>query len=728
MFEQIGNIYCIVVNVIGLTICLFHYVDRPRRSWIYVTAYLLCSLLSAYYWGAYSLLMGDTPTIDSFTAYFGENLSLIPLILLLIHVYRQVHKDVQKWFFNPLCLIPIPLNIYQCTIYNQFGGIFNNIWQCLLSSIIVVMSLNLILFHFKMRKTHRKVPYLAIVLFFFVFFEYGMWTSSCFEWPNEWLDPYNYFNLLAFFTGMIALPWSILKTHGEKIFGKGRESTKRLRKIFKPVYAVFVLICCVGGFMLAMWIRNVLESALGETEDFSAYAILDVLLFVFSAILVVFCIAVIFVVNYVHRASQADRLKEEREKAVRSNEAKSEFLANMSHEIRTPINAVMGMNEMILRESLKARDAMGEEQSELRETFSEICNYSGNIDNAGKNLLLIINDILDFSKIEAGKMEIMSGEYRLSSLLNDVSNMIYFRAKDKELNFVVEVDEDLPDVLNGDEAHIRQAVINILNNAVKYTNEGGVCLRVFGEQKKDEINGHWLQLTFEVQDTGIGIRKQDLEKLFAKFERVDLEQNKGVEGTGLGLAITRNLIEMMGGDVDVESLYGSGSTFTVHVPQMIVSTEPVGNFREKFEKSMEKTTAYKGSFEAPEARILIVDDTKVNLLVAKGLLKETKMRIDTASSGADAVRLANATSYDVIMMDQRMPKVDGSQALQMIREQRDGYNKTTPVICLTADAVMGAKERYIAEGFTDYLTKPIDSAAMEKMLIKYLPDEKVTLK
>ncbi len=423
-----------------------------------------------------------------------------------------------------------------------------------------------------------------------------------------------------------------------------------------------------------------------------------------------------------------EMLEHQKEMADSASEAKSRFLANMSHEIRTPINAVMGMNEMILRKSLKARDEMGEDQEELRETFSDISNYSGNIDNAGKNLLSIINDILDFSKIEAGKMEIITGKYRLSSLLNDVSNMIYYRAKSKDLSFVVEVDEDLPDGLCGDEAHIRQAVINILNNAVKYTHEGGVRLRVSGRTQHDSMsNTDYIRLTFEVKDTGIGIRKQDLEKLFAKFERVDLEHNKSVEGTGLGLAITRNLIEMMGGEVSVESLYGSGSTFTIRIPQEVVSHEPVGDFRQKFEESMEKIKAYEGSFEAPEARILIVDDTKVNLLVAEGLLKETKMRIDTASSGADAVRLANGTTYDVIMMDQRMPKVDGSQALQMIREQKDGFNKTTPVICLTADAVMGAKERYLAEGFTDYLTKPIDSKAMEKMLIKYLPEEKVTL-
>ncbi len=729
MFEQFINIYSIVITVVGLIICLFHYIERPRRSWIYVTASLLSLLLSNYYWTTYTLLMGDDPSISSFAAYFGDNLCFVPILLLLIHIHRKHHV---RWF-SPLSLLPLPLNIYQLILYNgfvedgDFIGYFNNYWQCFVTTCVAIFSLNLIFYYFKNRKTGFPKPYVAFVTFFYMVFEYAMWTSSCFDWPSEWLDPYNYFSLLAF-ASLVALPIAILKTHGGKLFRNQREQTKRIRVIFQPMYIAVTLINSLGGYFLAMWIRDRLNESVQDAESTSAYEILDVTLFIVSAILVAFSIAIIFVVNYVNKAAQTDRLREEKNVAEQSNEAKSEFLANMSHEIRTPINAVMGMNEMILRKSLKARDEMGEDQEELRETFSDISNYSGNIDNAGKNLLSIINDILDFSKIEAGKMEIITGKYRLSSLLNDVSNMIYYRAKSKDLSFVVEVDEDLPDGLCGDEAHIRQAVINILNNAVKYTHEGGVRLRVSGRTQHDSMsNTDYIRLTFEVKDTGIGIRKQDLEKLFAKFERVDLEHNKSVEGTGLGLAITRNLIEMMGGEVSVESLYGSGSTFTIRIPQEVVSHEPVGDFRQKFEESMEKIKAYEGSFEAPEARILIVDDTKVNLLVAEGLLKETKMRIDTASSGADAVRLANGTTYDVIMMDQRMPKVDGSQALQMIREQKDGFNKTTPVICLTADAVMGAKERYLAEGFTDYLTKPIDSKAMEKMLIKYLPEEKVTL-
>ena len=698
MFEQINNIYTVVVLVIGLIICLFHYIDKPRRSWIYVTVFLLASLLSNYYWAAYCLLMGDDPTISSFTAYFGDNISFIPLILLLIHRYRE--EKVR--YFNPLCLLPVPLNIYQCMLYNEFGGIFNNVWQCSLSTIVAVLALNKIIYFVTHRKKGAKRPYISFALLWFILFEYTMWTSSCYDWPNQWLDPYNYAAILTF-SSTVLIPVAVSKTFGEKVKDGGKQSSKKLRSIFKPLYVDFVLLCCVGGYLLTMWV-------------------------LFSAILVVFSVAIIFVVTFMNKAAQSERFKEEKNEAVQSNEAKSEFLANMSHEIRTPINAVLGMNEMVLRESLKARDTMTDGKSELRETFSNICNYSGNIESAGKNLLSIINDILDFSKIEAGRMEILNNEYRLSSVLNDVSNMIFFRAKAKGLSFDVDVDEKLPDVLTGDEVHVRQAIINVLNNAVKYTNEGGVHLSVYGKKERDVMNGFWVSLTFRVQDTGIGIRKQDLEKLFSKFERVDLDKNRAVEGTGLGLAITRNLLEMMGGEVSVESVYGSGSTFTIQIPQMIVSDEPVGDFREKFEKNMEKAEAYQESFVASEAKILVVDDTQVNLVVVKGLLRETQLIIETAGNGADAIRMANANAYDVILLDQLMPDIGGTEALKKIREQKDGRNRETPIICLTADAIAGARERYIAEGFTDYLTKPIDSKELERMLIQYLPTEKVTIK
>ena len=399
------------------------------------------------------------------------------------------------------------------------------------------------------------------------------------------------------------------------------------------------------------------------------------------------------------------------QQAKRANNAKSEFLANMSHEIRTPINAVLGMNEMIIRESSNDR----------------ITTYARNIESAGKNLLSIINDILDFSKIEAGKMEIVKANYKLSSVLNDVTNMIVFKARQKDLTFDVEVDENLPDVLYGDEVRVRQVVTNVLNNAVKYTREGNVMLTVSGEKSQSDDGHENINLVFKVTDTGIGIKTEDIPKLFKKFERIDLVQNNTVEGTGLGLSITQNLLRLMHGNIDVESIYGKGSTFIICLPQRIISDEPIGNFHEKFERYVHNLRAYQESFKAPEAKVLVVDDTDMNLTVIEGLLSKTEINLDTASSGAEALKFTKISKYDLILMDQRMPIMDGTQTLNAIRSQIDGMNTETPVICLTADAVSGARNKYIEEGFTDYLSKPVEGTTLEETLIKYLPDEKIIL-
>lgn len=429
--------------------------------------------------------------------------------------------------------------------------------------------------------------------------------------------------------------------------------------------------------------------------------------------------------NTLNQLDYSEQLTEAKAVAEHANTAKSEFLASMSHEIRTPINAVLGMNEMVLRESLQARDQASKVQPELRAYLTNISNYAGNIDSAGKNLLAIINDILDFSKIESGKMEITEAEYKFSSVLNDISNVISFRAKDKGLDFKIEMDKDLPDGLFGDELRIRQIMTNLLGNAVKYTKRGSVLLYV-GKEAGDVIeNGDTIHLVISVKDTGIGIKKEDIDKLFQKFERVDLQQNSTVEGSGLGLAITKNLLELMNGTIKVESVYGNGSTFTATIPQKVVSTEPVGDFKMKFEKSVQEADVYHEAFRAPDAHILIVDDTRMNLTVAVGLLKKTQMDIDTAASGLEAIGLTKTIKYDLILMDQRMPGMDGTETMKNIIVQEDGVNRETPFICLTADAVSGARTHYLAEGFTDYLTKPIDSKALERTLMKYLPKEKL---
>ncbi len=414
------------------------------------------------------------------------------------------------------------------------------------------------------------------------------------------------------------------------------------------------------------------------------------------------------------------------EAARQASEAKTDFLANTSHEIRTPINAVLGMNEMILRETDKAEKMKDSDPEAYRESFRKIRNYSGNVDSAGSNLLAIINDILDFTKIEEGKMDIVPTEYQLSAVLNDVSNMIYFKAKQKNITFITDVDETLPDHLYGDVVRVRQVIVNILNNAVKYTDSGTVSLKVAGTTgEKTEDGRRLVRLVIAVKDTGIGISEKDIGKLFGKFERVNLEKNSTKEGTGLGLAITKMLLEMMDGNISVESEYGKGSTFTISLPQVILSDEPVGDFKETFEKTLGGKKSYHESFRAPTARILAVDDTKMNLIVVTEFLKDTGVILDTAGGGREALKLSLENKYDVILMDQRMPEMDGVETLNAIRKHKDGPNINTPVICLTADAVVGAKNRYISKGFTDYLTKPIDSIYLETMLRKYIPAEKI---
>ncbi len=393
---------------------------------------------------------------------------------------------------------------------------------------------------------------------------------------------------------------------------------------------------------------------------------------------------------------QLINLKEEAEHA---NEAKSAFLAHMSHEIRTPINAVLGMNEMILRES----------------SSSAIREYALNIQNAGRILLSIINDILDLAKIESGQIEIVQSDYHLGKLLTDIENMVTMRAEESSLALHILADSKLPEMLHGDEKRIKQCIINFLTNSIKYTKEGKVTLQVgFTEAGKEMIN-----LQVSVSDTGIGIQEDKLTLLFEPFVRLDRPENSNVEGTGLGLSITKSLIDRMGGSLRVESVYGIGSVFTFSIPQKVVGAELLGDYKEKSQRIAEKE---REKFIAPQAKILAVDDNRVNITVARGLLKRLKVQFDSAMSGQECLDKINRMHYDIILLDHMMPGMDGVDTLHQMQKMECFIQEPSVVIALTANAVIGAKEGYLEEGFTDYLSKPIDYVKLEDMIRKYLPE------
>ena len=406
-----------------------------------------------------------------------------------------------------------------------------------------------------------------------------------------------------------------------------------------------------------------------------------------------------------HKKAEQNRIIAENEKKVaeNANKAKSSFLSNMSHEIRTPINSIIGMNEMILREC----------------TDEQILVYAQNAKVSSNTLLGIVNDILDFSKIEAGKLEIINVDYDISSVLSDLVNMIKNRIEDKGLKFIVDVDPKLPMILYGDEVRIKQIITNILTNAAKYTEKGSVTLSV----KFERIEDKHIDLIVSVIDTGIGIKKEDMAKLFHAFERIEEKRNRTIEGTGLGMNITQSLLEMMGTKLDVSSVYGEGSTFSFHVSQGIVKDEPIGNFEESFRNAAVHAKKYTEKFLAPDAKVLVVDDTAMNLTVFVSLLKTTKMHIDTAESGQKCLELSKGTKYDIIFLDHRMPHKDGVETLHELRAMEGNPNLETPVICLTANALSGARQVYIDAGFDDYLTKPIDPDKLEETIVKYLPPD-----
>lgn len=441
-------------------------------------------------------------------------------------------------------------------------------------------------------------------------------------------------------------------------------------------------------------------------------AVLEILLYYIGSglsigTMVAFGLLVLLIMAIIKTGQDLMHTEQKKQQAIMAREAQAKFLTNMSHEIRTPINAIIGMNEMVLREN---------ENESVKE-------YAYNIQSASNMLLGLINDILDFSKIEAGQLELVEATYRLVSLIQDEVLLLNARIAGKPISTQIDISPDMPSKLLGDELRIKQVLTNLLSNAVKYTKEGSVTLKAFSKS----VDADTVILCFSVTDTGIGIKEEDLSKLFSSFKRLELNKNRNIEGTGLGLNIAKQLANLMQGDITVESKYGKGSTFTVSIPQKVMDKQPIGNFEEALREYRKEKHTMDNFFIAPNATILIVDDNSVNRTLIKSLLKRTKIKVDHAASGRECLELTGQKKYDIILMDHMMPELDGVETLNLLRNDESNPNCNTVVIALTANAIAGCREMYLGYGFNDYFSKPIQAQKLETLIFHYLPEDVVQL-
>lgn len=424
----------------------------------------------------------------------------------------------------------------------------------------------------------------------------------------------------------------------------------------------------------------------------------------FSVLAVGLLSGIIFKFQMVMHEQERAVVEKQKEELEQMSQSRNHFFANMSHEIRTPINSIIGWNEMILRQ---------EPEGEIKE-------YAENLQSASEMLLNLVNDFLDLSQMELKKMEIIPVDYQIKSLVEDLINMIQVRAREKKLSLIVDVDEKLPTTLNGDAKRLKQIILNLLANAVKYTEEGSVTLAI--SQEEGAAAG-MAKLKFSVVDTGIGIRKEDLGSLYDVFQRVDSQNNLRVEGSGLGLSIAKQLLDLMGGEIMVDSIYTKGSVFTVVLEQQIVNLQPIGAVNFLATDRRPQGNYYKQSFEAPEARILVVDDNSMNTRIVENLLKLTKVQVDTANSGAECLKKTKGKYYHVILMDYMMPGMNGVEALQAVRKQENGLCRDSAVVVLTANSLTEAQHICETNRFDGYLEKPIVGKRLEEEVLRFLPEE-----
>ncbi len=536
-----------------------------------------------------------------------------------------------------------------------------------------------------------------LILFYFA---YKYMESMVEEELGERIYRYgkiSYIPLIITLSGIIVLPLYYVES-------------KRSNYSYGPaVYSLYLGIAVYVGYIVRMMMkyrkripakkRRTIRLALLSEIPLAVYQVIvpDALITCLGLLLIILGI---FMTTENPDALLAEQLEKEKRRADSANAAKTNFLANMSHEIRTPITAVLGMNELIMRESKE----------------KEIKQYARNVDGAAKSLLSIINDILDISKIEAGKLKVIIAEYNIASVLRDVVNMISFKASVKELDFIVQVDESIPSGLMGDDIRLRQILVNLLNNAVKYTHKGSVTLKVTRLDSDEEKEA---RIRFSVKDTGIGIKEEDLQKLCTPFERIEEKRNRNIEGTGLGMSITKQLLGLLHSQLEVKSVYGEGSEFAFELCQEISDSAPIGPMEEI---SVEAESGYRRSFVAPKARILMVDDNDLNRRVFVGLLKETQIQIEEASGGKECLEKIQKEKFDIIFLDHMMPEMDGIETLHAMKEIEDYPSKDAPVVILTANAIVGAKEKYLSEGFDAFLAKPIDYKKLEALITELLDE------